>query len=95
MSGFGKNYFPDGSKGIVNKHETQDVSGWAEYVGEVRETRWQGQGASYNNDNGQVEVGEYEDDRMKEGQTSTMNKDDTRGLYKKRTVDGKPEWTRV
>ena len=64
---FGKKYYPDGTKGKVNNQEKQDVSGWAEYVGEWKQGVPNGQGNSYDNDDGQVNIGEYENSELIQG----------------------------
>lgn len=52
-NGLGKDYYPDGSKGKVDKQETrEDVGGWANYVGEWKGGKKNGLGTNFVKDRG-------------------------------------------
>lgn len=88
-TGYGKLYWADGTRGKVNKQETQDISGWANYIGEWKEGKPKGQGTCYCKNGGVVQIGEWENNLLMEGQESYLKEDNSRNLYNLRRVNGK------
>lgn len=66
-----------------------DVSGWANYVGEFSDAKLHGFGASFNLVNGEVCIGEYENDLRMKGKLSKLKPGGTRTELKFERIDGK------
>ena len=79
--GFGKEYYPDGRKGIVSTQEKEEVSGRTSYAGDFKDGWMDGHGTSYHQNSGRVFVGLWEKSMMKTGVMSYLGADNTRNLF--------------
>lgn len=68
----------DGSKShVLSTNLKTDTSGWAYYIGENEDGDWTGR-AKYFNEDGRVFTGDWETDKMKNGEMSYLQADGTR-----------------
>ena len=80
--GFGKFYNDEFAFEHVNTlNATQDVSGYAGYIGDFKDGLWHGQQGRFYFSDGRIYTGTWENDLMKTGTLSVLKDDDTRELY--------------
>ena len=88
--GYGKFYNDDFAFEHVNTlNATQDVSGYAGYVGQFEDGLWQGNMGRFYFSDGRIFTGKWEKDLMKSGTLSILKEDDNREIYQvEYDVDG-------
>ena len=88
MNGFGKKYYPIGTKGQTISQEKVDIGGWANQVGERYDGNIHGKGSSYNGLNGEVYIGEFDSGHRIKGIVSNLQQDNTRKILNLIKKDG-------